>query len=68
MLRPSRAPGVIAEMVAVSMKVTPVAAMPSKVTVAPETKLPPLSVTEVPPAVVPEFGVIEFKVGGGAGP
>jgi hypothetical protein len=36
--------------------------------VAPVTKPPPETVTDVPPAVDPEVGVIELIVGGGVGP
>jgi hypothetical protein len=41
---------------------------PPNVTVAPVTKPPPETVTEVPPAVDPEVGLIELIVGGGVGP
>jgi hypothetical protein len=44
--------------------VTPVAAMPPKVTVAPLTKFVPVMVTAVPPAVGPLFGETEVTVGG----
>ena len=46
--------------------VTPVAAVPPKVTVAPETKFVPVIVTEVPPDVGPVFGLTEVIVGAGA--
>ena len=61
------APAVRAGVVAVSwvalLKVTAVAAVPPKVTVAPETKLVPVIVTEVPPAVGPELGETLLTVG-----
>jgi hypothetical protein len=44
-----------------------VAAAPPNVTVAPDTKLVPMMVTEVPPLVVPEFGETPVTVGAGAG-
>jgi ornithine cyclodeaminase/alanine dehydrogenase-like protein (mu-crystallin family) len=45
--------------------VTPVAATPPKLTVAPLTKFVPLIVTDVPPAVVPLFGERLLTVGAG---
>jgi len=47
--------------------VTFVADVPPKVTVAPETKLVPEMVTEVPPATGPELGVTLDTVGAGPG-
>jgi len=47
--------------------VTFVAAVESNLTVAPELKFVPVIVTEVPPAVGPEFGEIDVKVGGCGG-
>ena len=47
--------------------VTFVAEEPPNVTVAPETKLVPAMVTEVPPATGPEVGVTLVTVGAGAG-
>jgi hypothetical protein len=44
---------------------TLVAAAPPILTVAPETKFVPEIVTDVPPAVLPELGVIEEIVGAG---
>jgi hypothetical protein len=44
-----------------------VAAAPPKVTVAPDTKLVPVMVTDMPPPVVPEFGETPVTVGEGAG-
>ena len=46
--------------------VTPVAATPPMVTVAPLAKLVPVSVTVVPPAVEPEDGEMPLMVGGGS--
>ncbi len=46
-------------------KVTPVAAVPPKVTVAPLTKFAPVMVTAVPPVSGPLLGVTEVTVGGG---
>ena len=46
--------------------VIPVAAVPPKLTVAPEPKFVPAIVTAVPPLPVPEFGEIEVTVGAGA--
>ena len=57
--------GVTAVIVEGLEKFTLVAAIPSKVTLAPEIKLLPLRVTEVPPAVPPDCGLIELKVGAG---
>jgi len=45
--------------------VTPVAALPPKLTDAPATKFDPLIVTEVPPVVDPVFGETDVTVGGG---
>ena len=56
--------GVVAVMVLLLTTTTlPAAALP-KVTVAPVTKFEPDRVTAVPPAVPPDVGVIEAKVGG----
>jgi hypothetical protein len=41
-----------------------VAAVPPNVTVAPVAKFVPVIVTEVPPAVVPPFGLTLLTVGG----
>ena len=46
--------------------VTPVADVPPTRTVAPETKLVPLIVIVVPPAVVPDVGDTEVTVGAGS--
>ena len=55
--------GVVAVMVALLVTATLVAATPPKLTVAPETKLLPLMVTEVPPLVEPAVGVRELILG-----
>ena len=46
---------------------TPVAAVPPKLTVAPAANPVPVIVTAVPPAVVPDTGKIELGTGGGGG-
>jgi hypothetical protein len=46
---------------------TLVAAAPPKLTAAPDAKLAPVIVTEVPPLVGPEFGETPVTVGAGAG-
>ena len=53
--------------VALATTSTLVAATPSIVTVVPARKPAPVSVTAVPPAVVPLFGEIAVTVGGDAG-
>ena len=45
------------------LKTTPVPGFAPKVTVAPDTKLAPAMVTEVPPAVGPEEGVTLLTTG-----
>jgi len=45
--------------------VTPVAAVPPRLTVAPVRKPVPVMVTAVPPAVVPDGGVTVATVGAG---
>ena len=52
-------------MVVLFVTATPVAAVPPKLTLAPETKLAPVIVTAVPPAAVPLFGDTLVTVGGG---
>ena len=59
--------GVVARSCVALMNVTPVAAVPPTRTVAPETKLVPVSVIVVPPAVGPEVGDTEVSVGAGGG-
>ena len=58
--------GVVAVMEVASTKVTPVAAVPPKVTVAPDTKSVPVMVTAVAPAVGPLVGSTAVTVGGSA--
>ena len=60
---PAACAGVVAVMEVLLPNVTPVAAVPPKVTVAPDTKFVPVIVTGVPPAVVPDVGEIELTVG-----
>ena len=48
--------------------VTPVAAVPPKLTVAPARKFVPVMVTAVPPPVLPELGEIALTVGAGLVP
>ena len=48
-----------------STKVTPVAAVPPKVTVAPDWKSVPVMVTAVPPASGPPMGSTLVTAGGG---
>src|ERR1041384_2207061 len=59
--------GVVAVIEVLLLTVTPVAAVPPMLTLAPLTKFAPLIVTDVPPAVVPVFGVMLLTVGAGAG-
>jgi hypothetical protein len=47
--------------------VTPVAAVPPRLTVAPVRKPVPVIVTAVAPLIAPELGVIEVTVGAGLG-
>jgi hypothetical protein len=56
--------GIVALIVVELVTLTPVAALPPMVTVAPVTKLVPVMVTLVPPAVGPEGGDIAVTVGG----
>src|SRR5436190_10436427 len=62
---PAACAGVVAVIVVLVTTVTPVAAVPPIVTVAPETKLVPLMVTAVPPAVAPDDGAMPVTVGWG---
>jgi hypothetical protein len=64
--RPDACAGVVAVIVAESTKVTPVAAVPPTLTVAPERKFVPLIVIAVPPAVGPDVGATLVIVGAGA--
>ena len=52
-------------MVVALTTVTPVAAVPPKVTAVAPVKLVPVMVTEVPPGVGPLVGAIAVTVGGG---
>ena len=65
----STAPTTCAGVTAVSdvelLKTTPVAAVPPKVTVAPEAKFVPLTVTLVPPAMPPRLGETPVTVSDG---
>jgi hypothetical protein len=62
---PALPAGVVAVIVVAFTTVTPVAAAPPNVTVAPEAKFVPVIVTDVPPAVVPLFGLTLLTVGTG---
>jgi hypothetical protein len=64
----STAPGVtvegdVAVIEVAEFTVTPVAAVAPNATVEPVTKLVPVIVTDVPPAVGPDVGVIDATVG-----
>lgn len=61
--RPAAWTGVVAVMVVEDRTVTPVAATPPKVTLVAPVRLVPLIATEVPPEVVPVFGVTSFMLG-----
>ena len=65
---PAACAGVVTVIVALLLTATPVAAVPPIVTVAPLTKFVPVIVTEVPPAVVPELGVMLLTFGAGLPP
>ena len=58
--------GEVAVSEVIELTVTAVAAVPPKLTVAPVTKFVPVTVTEVPPAIEPVFGLTEETVGEGA--
>ena len=68
MTAPAACAGVVAVIDVLLPTVTPVAAVPPIVTVAPDWKFAPVMVTAVPPAVVPEVGEIVLTVGAGAEP
>ena len=68
MTAPAACAGVVAVSDVLLTKLTPVAGVPPMLTVAPETKLEPVIVTGVPPAVVPDVGEIELTPGAGAEP
>jgi len=57
--------GAVAVIDVLPVTLTPVAAVPPRLTVVPEAKFVPVMVTAVPPAAGPEFGVIELTVGAG---
>jgi hypothetical protein len=61
---PALPAGVVAVMVVLFTTVTPVAAVPPKLTVAPAAKFVPVMVTAVPPEVDPLFGDTLLTVGG----
>ena len=60
---PATPAGVVAVIVVLFTKTTLVAAVPPKVTVAPEAKFAPAIVTAVPPVVGPLFGLTLVTVG-----
>ena len=60
---PAACAGVVAVIDVLLATVTPVAAVPPIVTVAPDTKFVPVMVTGVPPSVVPDVGEIELTPG-----
>ena len=62
---PALPDGVVAVIVVELVTLTPVAAVPPKVTEAPLTKFVPVMVTLVPPAIGPELGDIAVTVGAG---
>ena len=66
LLAPVVPDGVVAVMPVALTTITPVAAVPPMVTVAPVTKPVPVTVTPVPPAVGPLPGEIDVTDGGGA--
>ena len=63
---PAACAGVVAVIVVLLTKVTPVAADASNFTVAPAAKFVPVIVTDVPPAVDPELGLTPVTLGVGA--
>ena len=63
--RPAAWAGVTAVIVVALTTFTLVAELPANITVAPATKLLPLRLTEVPPAVLPDCGLMELNVGAG---
>ena len=62
---PAEWAAVVALIVVLPTTVTPVAAVPPRLTVAPARKPVPVMVTPVPPLEVPVLGVTELTVGGG---
>lgn len=57
--------GVVAVIDVLLTSVTPVAALPPRLTLAPARKPVPVIVTVVPPLMLPELGVTETTVGAG---
>ena len=64
---PAACAAVVAVIEVLLATVTPVAAVPPRLTVAPVRNPVPVIVTGVPPAVVPEVGAIALTVGAGLG-
>ena len=60
---PAARAGITAVIVAALTTATAVAGMPPSATVAPAAKFVPVNVTDVPPAVLPVFGLIAVNVG-----
>ena len=63
---PAACAGLVAVIDVEFTTVTPVAAVPPRLTVAPARKPVPVIVIGVPPVVVPDVGEIELIVGAGA--
>ena len=63
---PAACAGVVAVIDVLFTTVTPVAAVPPRLTVAPARKPVPEMATPVPPLIVPEAGEMEPTVGAGA--
>ena len=64
---PADSGGEVAVIEVAELTVAAVAVTVSNITVADEVKFVPVMVTEVPPAVEPEFGLIAVTVGGKGG-
>ena len=62
---PAVCAGVVTVRLVLLTKLTPIAAVPPKLTVAPDTKLVPVMVTDVPPAFGPFAGAMPPTVGAG---
>ena len=65
---PAECEGVVVVMVVLLTTVTPVAAVPPRLTVAPDKKPVPVIVTAVPPLTEPEVGEIDVTLGAGLPP
>ena len=65
---PAECAVVVAVIVVLLTTVTPVAAVPPRLTVAPARNPVPVMLTAVPPVVVPEVGEIDVTVGAGLPP